>query len=166
MTPATPSPVLPERKKFPMTVTANKPAPATVRLRLDESPTRKATLDGAWWPRTTDAMAELPALLDALGDRRGQITHVLLGTTEWDTPHPRRLASGPAAVRLGWYTAQPPGLLTVVTEFGKDRFDLLVVPPDATPDTAGTAMSAAADAGDGSRAPKLLDGIRRTGSAE
>jgi len=146
-----------------MTVTTDRPAPSAVRLRLDDGPSRKAALDGAWWPRTTDVTAELPALLEVLGGARGEITHVLLGVSEWDLPHPRRLGAGPAAVRLGWYTSQPAGLVTVITEFGKDRFDLLVVPPDATSDTAETALSAAADADDQGRAPELLGRIKRTG---
>lgn len=146
-----------------MTVTTNRPAPATLRLKLDGGPSRKAALDGAWWPRTTNAEAELPQLIEALGEIRGAITHVLLGATEWDLPHPRRLAPGRAAARLGWYTSQPAGLITIMTEFGRDRFDLLVVPPDATPDAADAAMSTATDAGDTSRAPELLGRIERTG---
>jgi hypothetical protein len=146
-----------------MTVTRNRPVPAALRLKLEGGPSRKAALDGAWWPRTTDAQAELPPLLEALADLRGQITHVLLGTTEWDLPHPRRLAPGRAAARLGWYTSQPAGLVTIMTEFGRDRFDLLVVPPDATPDAAEAALSAAANTGDTSRAPELLGRIERTG---
>jgi hypothetical protein len=135
-----------------MTVTTNRPAPAALRLKLDSGPSRKAALDGAWWPRSTDVEAELPSLLEALGGVRGEITHVLLGADEWDLPHPRRLAPGRAAARLGWFTSQPTGLVTIITEFGGDRFDLLVVPPDATPDAAAAAMSAAGDADDKSRA--------------
>jgi hypothetical protein len=142
-----------------MTVTTNRPAPAALRLRLDGGPSRKAALDGAWWPRTTDAQAELPSLLEALGSRRGQITHVLLGSAEWDMPHPRRLAPGRAAARLGWYTSQPAGVVTIMTEFGRDRFDLLVVPPGTAPDAADAAMTAAADA-DESSASELLGSIR------
>jgi hypothetical protein len=108
-------------------------------------------------------LAELPSLLEGLGGLRGEITHVLLGTTEWDMPHPRRLAPGRAAARLGWYTSQPAGLVTIMTEFGKDRFDLLVVPPGAAPDAADAAMSAAADAADKSRAPELLGSTQRAG---
>lgn len=144
-----------------MTVTTTRPAPSGVRLRLDGGSTRKAALDGAWWPRTTDVAAELPALLEALRGLRGEITHVLLGPTEWDLPHRRRLTAGPAAVRLGWYTSQPAGLVTIMTEFGQDRFDLLVVPPDATPDAAEAALSAAADTDDRGRAPELLERIKR-----
>lgn len=146
-----------------MTVTTNRSAQSAVRLKLEGGPSRKAALDGAWWPRTTDAAAELPPLLEALRGLRGEITHVLLGTTEWDLPHPRRLPGGRAAARLGWYTSQPPGLVTIVTEFGKDRFDLLVVPPDATPEAADAALSAAADADDQSRTPELLGRIERAG---
>jgi hypothetical protein len=144
-----------------MTVIANKPPQAALRLKLDGGPARKAALDGAWWPRTTDAEAELPSLLEALGGLRGEITHVLLGATEWDLPHPRRLAPGRTAARLGWYTSQPAGLVTVMTEFGHDRFDLLVVPPDTAPDEAGAVMSAAADSDDNRRGSELLTGIRR-----
>lgn len=135
------------------------------RLKLDGGPARKAALDGAWWPRTTDARAELPSLLDALGGLRGEITHVLLGVAEWDLPHPRRLAPGRAAARLGWFSSQPAGVLTVMTDFGRDRFDLLVVPPGTTPEVAGRAMTAAADANDKSSASELLESGRRAGHA-
>jgi len=146
-----------------MTATTNRPKQSAVRLKLVGGPSRKAALDGAWWPRTTNAVAELPPLLEALRGRRGEITHVLLGVSEWDLPHPRRLAAGPAAARLGWFTSQPAGLVTIVTEFGQDRFDLLVVPPDATSDAAEAALSAAADTDDQGRAPELLDRIKRVG---
>jgi hypothetical protein len=150
-------------KEVIMTVITNQPPQTALRLKLDGGPARKAALDGAWWPRTTDAEAELPPLLEALGGLRGEITHVLLGATEWDLPHPRRLAPGRAGARLGWFTSQPAGVVTIMTEFGQDRFDLLVVPPDTARDEAEAAMSAAADADDNSRASELLAGTRRTG---
>jgi len=146
-----------------MTVITNKSPQTALRLKLDGGLARKAALDGAWWPRTTDAKAELPPLLEALGGLRGVITHVLLGAAEWDLPHPRRLATGRAAARLGWFSSQPAGVVTIMTEFGQDRFDLLVVPPDTTRDEAEAAMSAAADADDNSRASELLASIQRAG---
>ncbi|GLZ00691.1 DUF5994 family protein [Actinoplanes sp. NBRC 103695] len=138
---------------------------APVRLRMDPEPSRTTLLDGAWWPRTTDAVAELPALLAALKDLRGEITHVLLNTAEWDLPHPRRAAAGRRAVRLGWYTSQPAGLVTIMIDFGRDRFDLLVVPPDASRASAGIALDAAADATDRRRTPELLAQIEHSGQA-
>jgi len=142
-----------------MTMTTTTAPTASVRLRLDPVPSRDTTLDGAWWPRSTDAAAEIPELVKALGDGRGQITHVLLNNTDWDLPHGRRLSAGRDAVRIGWYSSQPSGLVTFMTDFGRDRFDLLVVPPDATEASADAALSAAADASDRRRAPELIEGI-------
>jgi Family of unknown function (DUF5994) len=142
-----------------MAVTTKKRVPDAVRLRLNPHPSRTTVLDGAWWPRSRNAVAELPRLVDALDGLRGEITHALLNAGEWDLPHPRRLAGGKRAVRLGWYTSQPPALLTIVSDFGRDRFDLFVVPPDANAASADTALAAAADPGDKRRAPDLLAGI-------
>jgi hypothetical protein len=139
-----------------MTLATEHPAPDTLRLELTDGPSRKATLDGAWWPRTTKAEVEIPPLLEALGTIRGVVTHVLLDSAEWDLPHPRRLRSGPGAIRIGWFSAQPAGLVTIVTEFGRDRFDLLIVPPDTTAEAAATALNAAAAAGDGRGVTELL----------
>jgi hypothetical protein len=51
-------------------------------------------------------------------------------------------------------------VVTVMTEFGRDRFHLPVVPPGTAPDAADAAMVAAADE---SRAFELLGSIRRPG---
>ncbi len=88
---------------------------------------------------------------------------MLLNPAEWDLPHPPRAAAGRAAARLGWYTSQPAGLITVMSDFGRDRFDLLVVPPDASRQSADAALSAAADGDDRRRTPELLAGVRRAG---
>jgi hypothetical protein len=133
------------------------------RLRLADPPSRDTALDGAWWPRSTDLAAELPALVEALSTSRGAITHVLLNPAEWDLPHPNRVTTGRSAARLGWYTSQPAGLITVMNDFGRDRFDLLVIPPDASPASAGTASTAAADADDTRHAPELLAAVVRAG---
>jgi hypothetical protein len=146
----------------PTTLTTPIPTSApgeAVRLRLDPHPSRTTVLDGAWWPRSTDATAELPRLVEALVGLRGEITHVLMNNAEWDAPHPRRAAAGSRVVRLGWYTSQPAGLITIITDFGNDRFDLLVVPPNATEASAEAALGAAADASDERRTADLLTSI-------
>jgi uncharacterized protein DUF5994 len=132
-----------------------------VRLRLDSHPSRTTVLDGAWWPRSTNALTEVPRLVEALAGLRGQITHVLLNGAEWDRPHPQR-AAGRGSVRFGWYTSQPAGLITVMTDFGRDRFDLLVVPPDASRQSADTALTAAADASDHRHTTELLADIKHS----
>lgn len=144
----------------PTTLTTPARAPdETVRLQLDPHPSRTTVLDGAWWPRSTDAMTELPRLVEALAGLRGEITHVLMNSAEWDAPHPRRTAAGGRVLRLGWFTSQPSGLITIMTDFGHDRFDLFVVPPNATEASAEAALSAAADASDRRRATDLLTSI-------
>ena len=142
-------------------MTAVTEAPAQLRLRLDPEATRKTVLDGAWWPRTSDPAAELPALIEELGTARGEITHALLHGPDWDEPHPRRMTAGGRAVRMGWFTAQPTGLLTMITDFGRDRYDLFVVPADATEAAADQAMAAAADPADLRRSPELLEQLRK-----
>jgi hypothetical protein len=143
-----------------MSVTATThPAQASddaVRLRMDPQPSRENLLDGGWWPRSADAVTELPSLVKALGESRGEITHVLLNAGEWDLPHPRRTMVGSRALRLGWFTAQPAGLVTIMSDFGNNRFDLLVVPSGTSRDRAETALSAAADPADKRHAPELL----------
>lgn len=131
------------------------------RVRLDPHPSQTTLLDGAWWPGSTDVITELPALVEILAQSRGTITHVLLNPAEWDLPHPARAAAGRSAIRLGWYTSQPAGLVTIMSDFGRDRFDLLVVPPDASRRSAETALTAAADEHDTHHAPELLARIER-----
>ncbi|WP_045745728.1 DUF5994 family protein [Actinoplanes rectilineatus] len=138
------------------------PTADSARLRLADPPSRDTVLDGAWWPRSSDPATELPALMEALSALRGVITHVLLNPAEWDLPRPSR-ASGRSSARLGWYTSQPPGLITVINDFGRDRFDLLVIPPDASPASADTASAAAADADDRRHTPELLAMVERAG---
>ena len=134
-----------------------------VRLRLDPHPSRTTVLDGAWWPHATNAVTELPQLIAALTGLRGEITHVLLNTAEWDLPHPRRITTGTRQVRLGWYTSQPAGLITVMTDHGNGRFDLLALPAGASPASADSAMTAAADPADKRHAPELLAQIEHSG---
>ena len=149
-----------------MSVTTSKTASTAdgLRLELDPAPSTVTALDGGWWPRSTDAVAELPALLTALRGKRGVITHALLNVADWDLPHPRRMPTGgKSAVRLGWYASQPSGLLTLVCDFGRSRFDLFIVPPAAGDPAAATAMHAAADPEDTRRASALLEEINQPG---
>ncbi|WP_250009788.1 DUF5994 family protein [Actinoplanes sp. M2I2] len=134
-------------------------ATEAVRLRLDPHPSHTTVLDGGWWPRSTDVVAELPGLTAALAGLRGDVTHVLVNGDEWDLPHPRRAGTGGRAVRLGWFTSQPAGLITIMTDYGDDRFDLLVIPPDASPKSADDALTAAADPADKRHTPELLADI-------
>ncbi|GAA4455997.1 DUF5994 family protein [Phytohabitans houttuyneae] len=123
-----------------MTITSLTP-PSTPRLRMEPTGSRRALLDGAWWPRSTDPVAELPGLVLAIDKLRGPVTRLVLAAGGWDS-HPRRLGLAGRVLRLGYFGSQPVSLLTAIC--GNDRVDLLVVPPNTADRTADAAMILAA----------------------
>jgi hypothetical protein len=148
--------------------------PSIPRLHLQ--PTRppgvvRTLLDGGWWPRSADPVAELPGLVLAVDDRHGPVLRVLLRRADWDS-HPRRLriddpgidsaaGTGAAAgrvVRLGWFDTMPAGLLTAICADGK-RTDLLTVPPHTQDAAAWAAMELAADPGNLIHTPDLVSAV-------
>ncbi|MFC3823331.1 DUF5994 family protein [Planomonospora venezuelensis] len=49
-------------------------ADSALRLALHPVPNRRAAADGAWWPCSRDAAAELPDLIAAVDQRLGRTT--------------------------------------------------------------------------------------------
>jgi Family of unknown function (DUF5994) len=127
--------------------------PSTPRLRLGPSQPRRH-LDGAWWPRSSDPVAELPGLILAIDHRNGPITRVMLGHSGWDS-HPLRMAVAGRLIRLGWFTSMPAGLLTAICR-DRDRVDLLVIPPATDEAEAEVAMALALEATNVLRTPQIL----------
>jgi Family of unknown function (DUF5994) len=115
--------------------------PSIPRLLLESTGSRRTLLDGAWWPRSTDPVAELPGLVLAIDKLRGPVTRLVLAATGWDS-RPLRLGVAGRVRRLGYFASQPVSLLTAIC--GTDRIDLLVVPPrtDDGPADAATALAA------------------------
>lgn len=132
-------------------------AAADLRLRLELPRVPLTLLDGAWWPRSADPVAELPALIRAVQLSRGYLSHLMLHADGWDST-PRRIDVDGHVVRVAWFTSGPAGLLTT-TCHGRDRVDLLVVPPGTADGPAEVAMAAAADATNTMRAPEILAAI-------
>ncbi|HEY7593987.1 MAG TPA: DUF5994 family protein [Actinophytocola sp.] len=100
-------------------------------------------VDGAWWPRTRDLTAELPALFAALADDLGTIERLTYNLDEWPRAA-RRLQVGDSSVRLGGFRYQ--GADTIdVTGARRGRITLLVVPPDTPAADAEKITEAAAD---------------------
>ncbi|XRQ10690.1 DUF5994 family protein, partial [Actinomadura welshii] len=140
--------------------------PSTPRLllRLAAPPgSARAALDGAWWPRSADPVAELPGLILALQDHgpsddQRPITHVLLRADDWDS-RPRRLRiDGPAdtrVVRLSWFDSLPTGLLTAIHADGR-RVDLFTVPAATHRDGAEASMELASHPDNFLHTPELL----------
>jgi hypothetical protein len=127
--------------------------PGSVVVRLETTHDREGVLDGAWWPRSRDIAAELPALIAALTEHLGPVTRVGLDAEAWEGL-PTRLTIDDRVVHIDSY---PVGDDTVlVTRGDQDHFSLLVVPPHATPDAARTAMAEAVRADNTTGAGRIL----------
>ncbi|MYT32818.1 MULTISPECIES: DUF5994 family protein [unclassified Streptomyces] len=112
---------------------ARHPAPPPV-ARLAIAPHGEVTrrLDGAWWPHSTDLVAELPDLLAALPFDWPRITHATVNGSGWPALPGHILVAG-HVVRLRRTTNRPgPDTLCLVSA-GVGRWDLLILPP-ATPE--------------------------------
>ena len=125
-----------------------------VRLVLGATRVNRV-LDGGWWPRSWDAEAELPGLVQALSERYGRIRHMLLNSPTW-TGHVRRLATADRVVRVGWFASLSPALMVAITD-ADDQIDLLVVPPLFDRAAAEQAMTKAADPANAAHAAELLE---------
>lgn len=135
--------------------------PSRPRLRLQPDLSVRTPLDGGWWPRSADPVAELPGLILAIEGRHGPITKIMLGTGDWDASRPRRLRvdgpTGSRIVRLGWFETMPAGLLTATARAG--RTDLLTIPPHTGQPAARAAMEQAAQARNRTGTATLLAAI-------
>ncbi|MEV0668534.1 DUF5994 family protein [Actinomadura luteofluorescens] len=146
------------------TISLSPPSTPRLRLRPAAPPgSVRTALDGAWWPRSADPVAELPGLVLALQDHgpiddHRPITHVLLRADDWDS-RPRRLRiDGPAdtrMVRLSWFDSLPAGLLTAIHADGR-RVDLLTVPVSTTRTEAEAVMELASHPANHLHTPGLL----------
>ncbi|MFF0149609.1 hypothetical protein ATK36_3584 [Amycolatopsis sulphurea] len=114
----------------PSTSTVIEPPRHTLRLRLKPKAPTTGYVDGAWWPRSRDLAAELPALLAVLAIRPGRIERVTYNLTMWQAAA-RRLTIEGRTVRLEGFRSQHPGTVTVAGQ-GRQRLTLLVVPPETT----------------------------------
>lgn len=127
--------------------------PGTAVVRLETTHDRQGVLDGAWWPRSRDIGAELPALIAALTEHLGPVTRVGLDADAWEGL-PTRLVVDDRVVHIDSF---PVGDDTVlVTRGDQDHFSLLVVPPRTAPDAARAAMAEAVRAGSATQAEQIL----------
>lgn len=127
--------------------------PGTAVVRLETTHERQGSLDGAWWPRSRDVTAELPALITALTEYLGPITRVGLDADAWEQL-PTRMTVDGRVVRIDSSAVGDDTVL--VTRGEQDLFSLLVVPPHATPEAARAAMVEAVRADNTVQAAQIL----------
>lgn len=137
--------------------------PLPVRLRLTTRPGGDR-LDGGWWPRSLDPVAELSALLPRVDPAPGsgaRLVHAALTWDDWDHPGPLADPAAettlPTGVRIGWNPEERH--VVVLTFSDATSLRLLVVPPDFTRGQGAEALLAAATAGNEHSAADLLDEV-------
>jgi hypothetical protein len=108
---------------------------STLRLSLRPVPNRRAVVDGAWWPSSRDAAAELPALIAAVDRLLDRVTlRIGLHGDAWQNI-PRRIPARGRQVRIGWFRHTDPRVITLIFAAG-EPIVLLIIP-------SGTAAGAA-----------------------
>lgn len=110
------------------------------RLRVKPPAPTTGYVDGAWWPRSRDLPAELPALLEQLAAKVERVTYNL---TAWP-PARRRIVHEGRLIRLEGFRSQHADTVTVIGI--RHRLTLLVVPPETEPVLAERILTAAAHA--------------------
>ncbi|MFI9568334.1 DUF5994 family protein [Streptomyces rishiriensis] len=126
--------------------------PGTAVLRMETTPKRTGTFDGAWWPRSRDLDRQLSGLLAALTARLGPLARVGLDAGAWDE-RPGRLVVDGHTVRVDWSTVGDDTM--IVTRGDQDHFLFLVVPPQTAPSPARAAMAMAVRDGNDASAERL-----------
>ncbi|MFJ5260797.1 DUF5994 family protein [Streptomyces sp. NPDC088387] len=121
------------------------PSPDAARLRL-ATPARLGRqprrIDGAWWPRSHDLAAELPRLLVGLPQDWGLISSIVVNGGQW-AESPAGLVVAGQVVRLRrTHAPQVPDTVCLLAP-GQGRWDLLVVPPEASEAEADRLMAEA-----------------------
>lgn len=97
-------------------------------------------VDGAWWPRSRDLLAEVPSLMRGLGADTGRLNRVSYRLADWD-PAPRRMGVGTSALRLAGYRSLSANTVNLLVD-GR-WLVLLVVPPETAERSAEHALRAA-----------------------
>lgn len=130
---------LPERERPDRT-----PLPARLALRPPTFP--PGLVAGAWWPRSDDLKAELPALIDAFAPSWGRVTRIAAHRDTWSQA-PGALPVNGHTVRAAWLESGLDSHTIRIFAYGIGRRDLLVVPHGAGAAAAARLMSAAVDPG-------------------
>lgn len=92
------------------------------------TPSGIGPVDGAWWPRSADLVAEVPALAEAIAATKHALSRLVYEPSGW-LPAPRRAPlPGGGQAKLGWFAEGDPHQVSV-TLSGGDRLVLAVVPP-------------------------------------
>ncbi|MFD1543250.1 DUF5994 family protein [Nonomuraea guangzhouensis] len=108
---------------------------SALRLSLRPVPNRRAVVDGAWWPSSRDAAAELPGLIAAVDRLLDRVTlRISLHGDAWQNI-PRRIPARGRQVRIGWFRHTDPRVIILSFAAGEPVV-LLIIPSGTSEATA------------------------------
>ncbi len=121
--------------------------------RLQLKPYRSVSehLDGAWWPRSTNLVDELPGLVASVSERLGRVMMVGYRRNGWDATPPLAEIAGHTIELLG-FTSNEPTTVILIGEDGR-HVTLHVIRPDADEGAARQALAEARIPADADAAP-------------
>jgi hypothetical protein len=93
------------------------PSPGPPLVRFEPVRFHHTMFDGRWWPRSGDPAVELRALVPLLDRINGPVTRLLLSAVGWAT-RPHDIVVGDRTVSLGYFSDQPPAMLTAICANG------------------------------------------------
>jgi hypothetical protein len=137
-----------------------------LRLALKPEAALMGAVDGAWWPRTTNPLAEFPALIAGIELHRGPVDRVTFSWIAWDDA-PDRIVVADAPITLAGSRSLDRRTV-VVSGVNWHRMVLLVIPPQADAQTALAAIALASSGDNTDRAKQILvvSGVERGGGAD
>jgi hypothetical protein len=130
--------------------------------RLQLKPFRSAVehVDGAWWPRSTQLVDELPGLVTSVSDRLGQVVMVGYRRNGWaETPALAQIAGH--TIELLGFTSDEPTSVILIGEDGR-HLTLNVIRPDASEQVARQALEEARESADAVIAPAGRPSVARS----
>jgi hypothetical protein len=125
------------------------------RISFRQPVSESGYIDAAWWPRSRDLAAELPALFEVLRTAYQDVDRIAYNLPFWQ-PTPRRMHIDERVVRVRGYHIQDPLVLTVFDLSGEQHINILVVRPEADADFAERVLQLAGGVGSLEQPDRIL----------
>lgn len=130
------------------------------RLQLKPYRSISEHIDGAWWPRTTNLVDELPDLLTSVSERLGPVVMVGYGRNGWEETPPLAEIGG-HTIELLAFTSDEPASVVLIGADGH-HLTLRVIHPDAGEEVARHALQQVRVPADDGISPRSRSTVARS----
>lgn len=125
-------------------VPISSPRTKAPRLAFCTRSTARGSVDGAWWPSSTNLGAELPDVLAVLGSRIGEVRRVVYDPSIWPIT-PTRIIRRGVAIAVDPYNLVTSETIYLIGTHSRDAV-LFVVPPACAVAVVDRILGAVSDA--------------------